>query len=113
MTEYPNIHALMTVVVQEQDADATTRALEELRVPVAHFASVGGFLGRRNYTLLIGLPDGLEADVLKLLHTTCRQRIEYLAMPLEGSPIPMPTPVPVTVGGATIFTLPVEHFEEF
>ena len=112
MTEYPTIHALMTVVVQEQDADATTHALEELRVPVAHLASVGGFLGRRNYTLLIGLPDGLEKEVLKVLHTTCRQRVEYLAMPLEGSPIPMPTPVAVTVGGATIFTLPVEHFEE-
>jgi len=27
--------------------------------------------------------------------------------------LPMPTPVPVTVGGATIFTLPVERYEEF
>lgn len=112
MTEYPTIHALMTVIVQEQDADATTRALEELHVPVSHFASVGGFLGHRNYTLLIGIPDGREEDILKVLRTTCRQRVEYLAMPLEGSPIPMPTPVPVTVGGATIFTLPVEYFEE-
>ena len=112
MTEYPTIHALLTVVVQEQDADPVTRALEEIHVPVAHFASVGGFLGHRNYTMLIGLPDGLEEDVLKILRTCCRQRVEYLAMPLEGSPMPMPTPVPVTVGGATIFTLPVEHFEE-
>jgi uncharacterized protein YaaQ len=30
---------------------------------------------------------------------------------MEGSPMPMPAPVPVTVGGATIFTLPVERFE--
>ena len=35
-----------------------------------------------------------------------------VALPLEGSPLPMPTPVPVTVGGATVFVLPVEHFEE-
>ncbi len=112
MTEYPKIHALMTVVVQEQDADPATRALEKIEVPVVHLASVGGFLGRRNYTLLIGLPDGREDDVLKVLRASCRERIEYLAMPLEGSPMPMPTPVPVTVGGATIFTLPVERFEE-
>ncbi len=111
MTKYP-VHALMAVVVQEQDADPVTHALEKLRAPVAHFASAGGFLGRRNYTLLIGLPDGLEEEVLKILRTSCRQRVEYLAMPLEGSPMPMPTPVPVTVGGATIFTLPVEQFEE-
>jgi uncharacterized protein YaaQ len=46
------------------------------------------------------------------LEESCRQRIEYLTLPLEGSPLPMPTPVPVTVGGATVFALPVEHFEE-
>ena len=112
MTVYPKIHALMTAVVQEQDADLATRALEKIDVPVVHLASAGGFLGHRNYTLLIGLPDGLEADVLEVLRTSCRERVEYLAMPLEGSPMPMPSPVPVTVGGATIFTLPVERFEE-
>lgn len=112
MAQYPTIHALMTAVVQEQDADAVTRAIEKTGAPVAHLASAGGFLGRRNYTLLIGLPDGKTEEVLQILHASCRQRVEYLAMPLEGSPMPMPTPVPVTVGGATIFTLPVEHFEE-
>jgi uncharacterized protein YaaQ len=44
---------------------------------------------------------------------SCRQRVEYLAIPLEGSHLPLPTPVPVTVGGATIFAIPVERFEEF
>lgn len=111
MTDYSTIHALMAVVVQEQDADLATRALEQLAVPVVHLASVGGFLGHRNYTLLIGLPDGQAEEVLKVLRTSCRQRVEYLSMPMEGSPMPMPAPVPVTVGGATIFTLPVERFE--
>ena len=35
-----------------------------------------------------------------------------MTLPLEGSPMPMPAPVPVTVGGATVFALPVERFEE-
>jgi len=61
---------------------------------------------------LIGLREGREADALKSLEESCRQRVEYLTLPLEGSPLPMPTPVPVTVGGATVFTLPVELFEE-
>lgn len=112
MPAYPKIHALMAVVVQEQDIDPVTQALEKIPVPVVRFASVGGFLGQQNYTLLIGLPGGQEEDVLKVLRTTCRQRVEYIAMPLEGAPMPMPSPVPVTVGGATIFTLPVERFEE-
>jgi len=107
-----SIHLLLLAVVQEQDQDAATRALEQLRIPVVRLSSAGGFLGRRNSTLLIGLQRGREEEALKALEESCRQRIEYLTLPLEGSPLPMPTPVPVTVGGATVFALPVEHFEE-
>jgi len=113
MAESTNIHAIVTAVIQEQDVDMALRALEQVHAPVTHLASAGGFLGRRNATLLIGLMDGEEEKVLKALQASCRQRVEYLAIPLEGSPLPMPTPVPVTVGGATIFTVPVEQFEEF
>lgn len=106
------IKLLMLAVVQEQDRDEATRALEDLKLPVVFLFSAGGFLGRRNATLLVGLSDEHVEEAITVLEQTCRQHIEYLTMPLEGSPLPMPTPVPVTVGGATVFTLPVEHFEE-
>lgn len=106
------IHLLMLAVVQEQDRDEATRALEKLNLPVVYLFSAGGFLGRRNATLLIGLREGTGDEAVRILQETCKQHIEYLTLPLEGSPLPMPTPVPVTVGGATIFALPVEHFEE-
>jgi len=107
------IRFLMTAIVQEQDVDLATRALAVLGVPVFHLASTGGFLGRRNATLLVGLPEGKEDEARVALKISCRQRVEYLAIPLEGSPLQMQTPVPVTVGGATVFTIPVERFEEF
>ncbi len=106
------IHLLMLAVVQDQDIEPATSALEPLGASVVYMASAGGFLGRKNATLLIGLPEGYEADAVKALENSCRQRVEYLTMPLEGSPLPMPTPIPVTVGGATVFTLPVERLEE-
>ena len=106
------IKLLMLAVVQEQDHDEATRALTDLNLPVVYLFSAGGFLGRRNVTLLIGLREGEAEAAIDVLRQTCRQHIEYLTMPLEGSPLPMPTPVPVTVGGATVFALPVEHFEE-
>ena len=108
-----SVRLLMMAVVQEQDVDLVMRALSLLEAPVTHLASTGGFLGRRNATLLIGLPEGMEEKVITALQKSCRQRVEYLAMPLEGAPMPLPTPVPVTVGGATIFAIPVERFEEF
>lgn len=107
-----SIKLLMLAVVQEQDLDPATRALGQLSLPVVYLFSAGGFLGRRNATLLIGLREGKEEAALKSLEDSCRQRIEYLTLPLEGSPLPMPTPVPITVGGATVFALPVELFEE-
>jgi len=110
--DVPQIKLLMLAVVQEQDRDDATRALEKLDLPVVFLFTAGGFLGRRNATLLIGLREGREEDAIRVLQETCKQHIEYLTMPLEGSPLPMPTPVPVTVGGATIFALPVERFEE-
>jgi len=107
-----SIHLLMLAVVQEQDLDVAIRAIGTFGAPVVYLASAGGFLGRRNATLLIGLPDGREEAVLRELRKSCRQRVEYLSMPLEGSPLPMPTPIPVTIGGATVFALPVERCEE-
>jgi len=106
------INLLLMAIVQEQDLDLATRALQEIGVSVTYLSSSGGFLGRRNATLLIGLPESKEQSALDALHRACRERIEYMTLPLEGSPMPMPAPVPVTVGGATVFALPVERFEQ-
>jgi uncharacterized protein YaaQ len=111
--ERSSIRYLIAAVVQEQDVDLAARALNVLGAPIIHLGSTGGFLGRRNATLLIGLPEGMTEKAVEALQRSCRQRVEYLAIPLEGSPLPLPTPVPVTVGGATIFAIPVERFEEF
>jgi len=112
MSEKSTIHRLLMVVIQEQDLDTATRALNALDIRVTYLSSSGGFLGRRNSTLLIGLPEHREEDALRALREACRERTEYMTLPLEGTPMPMPAPIPVTVGGATAFALPVERFEE-
>ncbi len=106
------IRLLMLAVIQEQDLDAAMRALESLGAQAVYLSSTGGFLGRRNATLLINLSESSEEATLSALENACRQRVEYMTLPLEGSPLPMPAPVPVNVGGATVFALPVERFEE-
>ncbi len=106
------IRSVIMAVVQEQDLDPAMRALEALGAPVVYMSSTGGFLGRRNATLLVGLPDAQAEQVLVILRSTCRRRVEFMTMPVEGAPMPMPAPIPVTVGGASVFALPVERFEE-
>lgn len=103
---------LLLAVVQAQDADVAEAQVREMGVSVTRLPSVGAFLGRRNATLLIGInPERLD-EVLATFKENCRQRVEYIAVPLESAPLPLPSPTPITVGGATIFTLDVEHFEE-
>jgi uncharacterized protein YaaQ len=80
---------------------------------VVRLSSSGGFLGRRNTTLLIGVPKDQEENAVAILNQNCRQRVEYVATPLEGSPDHLPHSTQVTVGGATIFTIDVERYEEF
>lgn len=108
-----NVERLMAAVVQLQDADTAAEALEAMDVAVTRFPSVGGFLGRTNVTLLVGLPAGMEDRVVRRLEQACRKRVEYLAAPVEGSPIPIGEPIAVNVGGATIFSFEVERYEEF
>lgn len=113
MQENTQQNYMLLAVVQAQDAENAQIALHELNFSVTRLPSVGGFLGRRNATLLIGLPEQQRAEAIACLNDHCRQRVEYIAVPLESAPLPLPAPTPITIGGATIFAIEVEHFEEF
>ncbi len=107
------IKLLMAAVIQVQDLDNAIKALSDRGITAKALASTGGFLGRKNVTLLIGLAEDQREQAVLALSKGCRRRVEYLVTPLEGSPFSLPLSTPVSVGGATIFTLAVERFEEF
>ena len=107
------VDCLVVAVIQEQDAEEAVISLKQLGMCTHRLPSAGGFLGQRSITLLIGMNHSREADLLESIRQTCRSRVEYVTLPIEGSPIPMPTPTPITVGGATVFSFDVERFEEF
>jgi uncharacterized protein YaaQ len=106
------INRLVVAVVQEQDVELTVSTLKQLGIYINRMPSSGGFLGQRSVTLLIGLNGRQEADMLQMIRQSCRSRVEYITLPVEGSPIPMPSPTPITVGGATLFSFDVERFEQ-
>jgi uncharacterized protein YaaQ len=111
--DFSAVNRLITAVVQDQDVDAAVRSMHDLNMRVTRLPSTGGFLGRRSATLLIGFTAGQEAILLEALRQTCRTRVEYVTIPLEGSTLHLPAPTPITVGGATLFAFDVERYEEF
>lgn len=113
LDDYSAINRLVTAVVQEQDVDIAVRSLQELGMRVTRLPSTGGFLGRRSATLLVGFSAGQETALIDVLRETCRTRVEYVTIPLEGSTLHLPAPTPITVGGATLFAFEVERYEEF
>lgn len=110
---HPPINRLFSAIIQEQDLENALSSLTKLGFSVTHLPSTGGFLGRRNQTLLIGLSEGQEKAAVEALNNSCKKRVEYVSTPLESGPMPFPNPVPVNVGGATIFIFEVERYEEF
>ncbi len=107
------ITKMMAVVIQEEDLPNALKGLSRAGFGVDQLPSSGGFLSQRNVTLLIGIPEGREREVVSTLDRYCHQRVEHIRTPLEGAFLPLQRPVPVDVGGATIFTFKVEAYHEF
>jgi CPA1 family monovalent cation:H+ antiporter len=103
---------LMTVVVQIQDVENAISELNAHNIFVTRLSSTGGFLGRRNVILLIAVPFSMVEPTVSLLNEVCCKRVDYVATPLESSPLSLPMSVKTEIGGATIFTLDIERFEE-
>jgi uncharacterized protein YaaQ len=106
------IQRLILAVIQVQDVENATQALNTAGLYVTRISSSGAFLGLRNVTLLIGVAENQEQTAIDILNANCRRRVEYLVTRLEGAPFHLPLTTSVTVGGATVFSLKVDHWEE-
>ena len=107
------VDRLLGVVLQEHDLHRAIIALEKLELVVVQLASSGGFLSLGNVTLLVGLPSDMLEPVITIIRANTRERVTYREAPVEEPSTALAFPVAIPVGGATIFSLPVEKFEEF
>lgn len=104
---------LLIAIVQAQDAVNASDDLKHIHTAAFQLPSMGGFLGLRNTTLLIQSTSLIWHTVIQVLKQTCKQRIEYTAVLVDATMMANgPFLAPVAVGGATIFSIEVEHFEE-
>jgi CPA1 family monovalent cation:H+ antiporter len=109
--EQQQIGGLLAAVIQEQDIDNTIGALENLDVPIVRLPSAGEFLGRRNVTILIGVPNGKEEYIIQTLQQSSQQRVEILQERDHLSDKIIES-AEITIG-ANLFYFDIERFEEF
>ncbi len=106
---------LLLAIIQAQDAESATRALTQAGLRVTRVGSVGGFLRTENATLLLGLGRDEMPRAIRLLTEHCHERTTFVNAITEAASwhAGYSAPIEVTVGGATVFTLPVERFARF
>jgi uncharacterized protein YaaQ len=103
---------LVIAVVQDEDSEAAVQALTEREHRVTRLATTGGFLRRGNTTLMIGVDGAQVDDVVAVLRQKCRRRTVFTPLVSE-TPMMLPSSVvEVEVGGATVFVLDMERFEQ-
>lgn len=107
---------LLVAVIQDKDSNRLSAALVKEGIRATKLASTGGFLKSGNTTFMIGIEDERVQEVMQLIKANCKIREQLVTpvSPMGGtSDSYIPFPVEVQVGGATVFVLPIERFEQF
>ena len=106
---------LLLAIVQAQDAESATQALTQAGLRVTRIGSVGGFLWTENATLLLGLKRDEMPRAIQQLTEHCHERTTFVNAVTEAASwhAGYIAPIEITVGGAIVFTLPVERFARF
>jgi uncharacterized protein YaaQ len=107
---------LIVAIVQDVDAKAVLDALVAEGHRATRISTTGGFLVRGNTTILLGVEKDRVASVLGILRDHCHARREFVSpvVPLSEAAAARHwvQPLEVEVGGATVFVLNIERFEQ-
>ncbi len=109
---------LVLAVIQEDDYDETVAALNQHGFFVTKLSSSGGFLKKKNVTILVGVEGSRYVELMDLLRGRAGRRKKTLyctptVLPGGGAESVHGTiPVSVETGGATVFTMSLEGLEK-
>lgn len=104
---------MLIAIVNKEDSKSVCNALIKGGFSVTRLSTTGGFLMAGNMTLLIGTEEAKVDECIKLIASCSKQRVEVVPSTASyGIGVTTAYPLQVTVGGATVFVLPVERFEK-
>ena len=101
---------LILAIIQEADYDMVVSALTEHSFYVTQLSSTGGFLRKRNVTIMIGVEEERLEAVLEILKQYTGWRSQRTYTPTMPGGIPVP--VDIHTGGATVFILSMDRLEK-
>lgn len=109
---------LVLAVLQEEDYEETVAALNLHGFFVTKLSSSGGFLKKKNITILVGVEASRYVELMDLLRGRAGKRRKTVystptILPGGGvETVQAAIPVQIETGGATVFTLALEGLEK-
>lgn len=108
------INQLVILTVSGRQADELMQELTRDNFYFTEVDSSGGMLDELSTSLLIGLNRLRLPALLRLVNQHCQPSTQYIPTQLNIQPGPLPLPmIAARVGGALVYTLPVEQFIQF
>jgi len=101
-------------IVSSDDAQSVIRSLTQEGFQITKLATTGGFLMAGNVTIITGVEDDRVDNAISIIREKSKSRSQTVPTISEssiGGFLNAPL-VEVTVGGATIFVMPVDRFEK-
>ncbi len=112
MTTSPNINRMVIVVAGAQAGELMQRLGQE-RFYYTKIDSAGGLIQEPNVTLLIGLHESRLETLLELVRKICQPYRQFIPAHVSVHPMHMqPAMIEAEMGGATVYVLEVERFEQ-
>lgn len=104
---------LVLAIVGNDDQSSVLSALTAESFQVTKLATTGGFLKAGNTTFILGVEDNKVNRVIEIITEYSSKRTQVVPS-ATAMDVGMYTsfPIEVSVGGATIFVLNVEHYEK-
>ena len=104
---------LIIAIINHDDAHSVIQNLTKNGFQVTKLSTTGGFLMAGNVTIMIGVSEDRLQEVMSLISKYSKSRKQVMPTSAEyGAGMYPSVPFEVTVGGATVFILPVERFEK-
>ena len=103
---------LVIAIVQIDDVHELVQRLVEAGWGATRIDAAGGFLRRENAMVLVAASEAALPAVLSTIRQNCRTRNATWFPTIDDGTIGLYTePIEVEVGGAVVFTIPIERVE--
>ena len=109
---------LIYAIVPGEDASDVVGKLNENGFQATKISTTGGFLRKKNTTLMIGVEDEHWKKVIGIIKDICQERqtievkMPYVNMNGMGTMSYTSLPQKIEVGGAVIFVVNVDYYEK-